>query len=70
VATNGDDMDVVEPDWAEMRRRQIDALGQKFEALVDALTREMGCVPEKREEVRRSLYDDLTIFGNQRCTKR
>jgi hypothetical protein len=65
VATNGDDMNVVEPDWVEMERRQIDALGQKFEALVDTLTREMGCVPEKREEVRRSLYSDLFIFGER-----
>jgi hypothetical protein len=65
VATNRDDMDVVEPDWAEMRRRRIDALGPKFEALVDTLTREMDCVPEKREEVRMSLYSDLDTFGHR-----
>jgi hypothetical protein len=53
-------------DWDEkLTREKIDALGQKFEALVDTLTREMGCVPEKREEVRRSLYHDLQIFGNR-----
>ena len=65
MATNGDEMDIVEADWLEMERRQIDALGPKFEALVDTLMREMGDVPEKREEVRRSLYDDLNVFANQ-----
>ena len=66
MATNGDEMDVVEPDWwLEMERRQIDALGPKFEALVDTVMREMGGEPEKRDEVRRSLYHDLQAFGNQ-----
>jgi hypothetical protein len=65
VATNGDEMDIVEPDWLEMERRQIDALGPKFEALVDTLMREMGSVPEKREEVRSGLYHDLKVFGNR-----
>jgi hypothetical protein len=65
VATNGDEMDIVEPDWLEMERRQIDALGPKFEALVDTLMREMGSLPEKREEVRSRLYHDLKVFGNR-----
>jgi hypothetical protein len=65
VATNGDELDVIEPDWLEIESRQIDALGPKFAALVDTLMREMGGVPEKREEMRRSLYSDLQIFGNR-----
>jgi len=65
VATNGDELDVVEPDWLEIESRQIDALGPKFAALVDTLMREMGGVPEKREEMRRSLYYDLQTFGNR-----
>ena len=65
MATNGDEMDVVEPDWLEIESRQIDALGPKFAALVDTLMREMGGVPEKRDEVRRALYHDLKVFGNQ-----
>jgi hypothetical protein len=64
VSKNRDEMDIVEPDWLEMERRQIDALGPKFEALVDTLMREMGRAPEKREEVRWRLYDNLTDFGN------
>jgi hypothetical protein len=55
-------MDVVDPDWVEMERRRIDALGQKFEALVDTLMSEMGPVPEKREQVRSSLDYDLDSF--------
>ena len=58
-------MDIVEPDWLELERRQIDAIGPKFEALVDTLMREMGGFPEKREEVRRRLYHDLCTFGNR-----
>ena len=47
MATNGDEMDVVEPDWLEMERRQIDALGPKFEALVDkAMHPKLGCPPQ------------------------
>jgi hypothetical protein len=65
VAKNGDEIDIIEPDWLGMERRKIDALGPKFEALVDILMREMDSVPEKREEVRRCLYHDLTVFGNQ-----
>ena len=65
MATNGDELDVVEPDWLEIESRQIDALGPKFAALVDTLMREMGGVPEKRDEVRRSLYHHLLDFGNQ-----
>ena len=65
VATNGDELDVVEPDWLEIESRQIDALGPKFEALVDTLMREMGGVPGKREEVRRCLYHELKVFGDQ-----
>ena len=65
MTTNRDEMDIVEPDWLEMERCQIDALGPKFEALVDTLMREMGSVPEKREEVRRRLYHDLKVFGNR-----
>jgi hypothetical protein len=65
VATNGDELNVVEPDWLEMERRQIDALGPKFEALVVTLMRQMGSVPEKREEVRSRLYRGLYIFVNQ-----
>jgi hypothetical protein len=65
VATNGDELDIVEADWLEMERQQIDAIGPKFEALVDTLMREMGNVPEKREEVRTRLYHDLTAFWNQ-----
>ena len=65
MATNGDELDVVEPDWLEIESRQIDALGPKFAALVDTLMREMGGVPEKREEVRRCLYHELKDFGDQ-----
>lgn len=65
MATNGDELDVVEPDWLEIESRQIDALGPKFAALVDTLMREMGDVPHKRDEVRRRLYHHLWIFGNQ-----
>jgi hypothetical protein len=53
-------------DWDEkLTRERINALGQKFDALVDTLMREMDCVPEKREEVRKSLYYDLRTFGNR-----
>ena len=55
-------MDIVEPDWLEMERQTIDALGPKFEALVDTLMSEMGCAPEKRDEVRRSLYYRSAYF--------
>jgi hypothetical protein len=65
VAENGNELDIVEPDWLEMERRQIDALGPKFEALVDTLMREIGDVPEKRDEVRSSLYHDLRAFGER-----
>ena len=66
MAKNGHEIDIVEPAWdQELERRQIDALGPKFEALVDTLMREMSSVPEKREEVRSRLYHGLNGFGNQ-----
>jgi hypothetical protein len=65
VATNEDELDVVEPDWLEMESRQIDALGPKFEALVDNLMLAMDDMPEKRDEMRRSLYSDLQNFANR-----
>ena len=47
MATNGDELDIVEPDWAEMERRKIDALGPKFEALVDeAMHPKLRCPPQ------------------------
>jgi hypothetical protein len=48
VATNGDNLDVVERDWwLEMERRQIDALGPKFEAVVDKrCTLSWGVLPQ------------------------
>jgi hypothetical protein len=43
VATK-DELDIVEPDWLKMERRKIDALGPKFEALVDkAMHTKLGC---------------------------
>jgi hypothetical protein len=67
MATNGDEMDIVEPDWLEMERKKIDALGPKFEALVDkAMHTKLGCPPAKREDVRVSLYRTLHDFDMQR----
>src|SRR5262245_30324061 len=67
MATDGDEMDIVEPDWLEMERRQIDALGPKFEALVDkAMHPKLGCPPAKREDVRVSLYRAVDDFRIQR----
>jgi AcrR family transcriptional regulator len=67
VATNGNEMDVVEPDWLEMERWKIDALGSKFEAVVDkAMHTKLGCPPAKREDVRLSLYRAVHHFEMQR----
>jgi hypothetical protein len=67
MATKGDEMDIVEPDWREMERKKIDALGPKFEALVDkAMHTKLGCPPAKREDVRVSLYEAIHNFEMQR----
>jgi hypothetical protein len=67
MATNGDELVVLEPDWLEMERQTIDALGPKFEAIVDkAMHPKLGCPPEKRGDVRVSLYRTLRDFDVQR----
>jgi hypothetical protein len=67
VSTKSDELVVLEPDWLEMERQQIDALGTKFEAVVDkAMHPKLGCPPEKREDVRVSLYRTLHDFDMQR----
>jgi hypothetical protein len=66
VATK-DELDIVEPDWLKMERRKIDALGPKFEALVDkAMHTKLGCPHAKREDLRVSLYQVLRDFEMQR----
>ena len=67
MSTKSDELDVLEPDWLEMERQKIDALGPKFEALVDkAMHPKLGCPPAKREDVRMSLYRTLHDFDMQR----
>jgi hypothetical protein len=67
MATNGDELDIVEPDWLEMERQKIDALGPKFEALVDkAMHPKLRCPPSKREDLRVSLYRVIHHFETQR----
>jgi hypothetical protein len=68
MATNGNEIDVVEPDWwLEVERRRIDALGPKFEALVDkAMHPKLRCPAAKREDVRMSLYEVIHNFEMQR----
>jgi hypothetical protein len=67
VAKNRDEMEIVEPDWLELERRQIDALGPRFERLVDkAMHKKLGCPPAKRDDVRLSLYRSVWTLGNQR----
>jgi hypothetical protein len=64
VAKNGDEMDIVELEW---ERERIDALGPKFEALVDkAMHTKLGCPPATREDVRVNLYRALDNFRMQR----
>jgi hypothetical protein len=67
VSTKSGELVVLEPDWLEMERQNIDALGPKFEAIVDkAMHPKLGCPPEKREDVRISLYRTLHDFDMQR----
>jgi hypothetical protein len=67
MATNGNELDIVEPDWLEMERQKIDALGPKFEALVDkAMHPKLRCPPAKREDLRMSLYEIIHAFEMQR----
>jgi hypothetical protein len=67
VSTKSDELVVLEPDWLEMERQKIDALGPKFEAVVDkAMHPNLGCPPEKREDMRVSLYRTLHDFEMQR----
>jgi hypothetical protein len=67
MATIGDELDFVEFDWLELERRKIDALGPKFEALVDkAMHPKLRCPPTKREDLRMSLYEVIHDFEIQR----
>jgi hypothetical protein len=46
VSTKSGELVVLEPDWLEMERQNIDALGPKFEAIVDkAMHPKLGVPP-------------------------
>jgi hypothetical protein len=67
MATNGDELDIVDPDWLEMERQQINARGPKFEALVDkAMHPKLRCPPARREDLRMSLYRIIHDFEMRR----
>ncbi len=67
MAKNGDEIDIVEPDWLELERQRIDALGPRFERLVDkAMSKKLGCPPAKRDDVRLSLYRTVRTSGERR----
>jgi hypothetical protein len=67
MATSGNELDIVEADWLELERQNIDALGPKFEALVNkAMHPKLRCPPARREDLRMSLYRIIHHFEMQR----